>query len=121
MNNLYYIIAFLLIVIILIILLKPYFQKPVEIKKEKEVKPILKPKTEPKPENSVRFKFSNDIPVEKSQEASKELLSMYVEPKNEIPTDNPFMCQSKPQKHAIPYSNENIELLKTGLRPRTAL
>lgn len=111
MNNTY-IILILISIIILIILFKPSYNKTVEIAKI-QPKPVLKPIVkEPKPENSVRFKFSNDIVIEKSQEPSKELLSMYKQPKNEIPSDNPFICQTKPQKRQLPYMNENIELLK---------
>lgn len=107
--NSYYIIIILFVLILLVILLKPSFERQKVIKQEAKpvIKPIIK---EPKYENHTRIKFSNDIPVEKSQVASKELLSMYQQPKNDIPSDNPFRC--KPQKHSIPFSNENIALLK---------
>tara|TARA_Y100000389_G_C17214166_1_gene390016 strand:+ start:332 stop:655 length:324 start_codon:yes stop_codon:yes gene_type:complete len=107
MNNTY-IVIILLVFILLIILFKPS-KKSIEITEKPKV--IIKEiKKEPKPENNVRFKFSNDVSFEKSQEPTNELLSMYKQPKNIIPTDNPFAC--KVQKHSLPYSNENIALLK---------
>ena len=105
-----FVIFILIVVIFSIILFKPQYTKPIHnIQPKPIIKPIIK---EPKPENSVRFKFSNDVVIEKSQKPSPELLNMYKEPKNEIPSDNPFVCQSKPQKKQLPYMNENIELLK---------
>ena len=88
MNNTY------IILILIVIFFKP---------SNKSVKAIIKKiKKEPKIENSVRIKFSNDVSFEKSQEPTKDLLSMYKQPSNIIPTDNPFVC--KPQKHSLPYS-----------------
>jgi predicted RND superfamily exporter protein len=109
----FYIIIFLIIFIILLIFFKTnntttsnndikQYQKP-----SVPLKSIIK---EPKHENSIRIKFSNDVKFEKSQKPSDELLSMYKEPKNEIPTDNPF--EMKAQKGQLPYMNQNVELLK---------
>lgn len=80
-----------------------------KIRCKPDIKPFIK---KPKFEDHTRSKFSNDIKVVKSQKPSQELLSMYPEASDEVPSDNPFMCTSKPQKKQLPYSNVNVELYK---------
>jgi hypothetical protein len=109
--DMYIIVIILLIILLLIILYKPSLEKEIKLKPciKKHIISRTVDKKEPKFENEPRIKFSNDVKINKSIKTSNELLSMYPEPKNEIPTDNPFKCK---EKKALPYSNENIELLR---------